>query len=512
MFYADFWVINSQVMISTKLVKILKTFSREEIKAFETFLLSPFFNTTKNYIRFYKELAKFYPDFKSSLLTAEHIFSRLFPGKPFSIHTMWNLSSGLEKLAEEFLTQSSLKNQPFEKLKLTIRELGLKRLDKLYLKKLNEMEKMLQNALIDDVYFLKLIELKEFESSFLQKVKGRESIAAECNIEKAEIYTLDYLINIYRVIGIIATYSETTNLKKPYNVSEDFVQIIDLERILDISKKKNYKYANLIEFYSNLILCITYTENEKYYFNAKDFLFKNHKLFDKYEKRNLVIILVNFCSHKYLLGDPDFALELFLIFKFRVKHDLAAYENGKISKSFYNFAVFSAASVKEIQWAKKFIEKYTPLLFEEYREEMKNLANAYVYFNTGKFHEVLDSLKRFKYTDAIDKIHVKNLVARTYFEMKEFEPLLYHIDSTKHFLKKNKKLGNYIRDVNSNFVSYLYSIVTAIEKDDTNRLIQLKENISRDNKVNYKIWLLEKLSEIEQKNPPRGKPGRVFCS
>jgi hypothetical protein len=484
-------------MISTKLVKILKTFSREEIKAFNLFLLSPYFNTTKNYIRFYKELAKFYPDFKSSLLTSEHIFSRLFPGKPFSMHNIWNLSSGLEKLAEEFLTQSSLKKHPFEKLKLIIKELGLKRLDKLYLKKLSEMEKMLHDALIDDTYFLKLVELKESKSSFYQKVKGRESITAEYNIEKAEIYTLDYLINIYRVIGNIATYSKTFDLKRPYNVREDVVQIIDIEKISRISKKKNYKYGSLIEFYSNLILCITYPENEKYYFNARNFLFKNHKLFDKYEKRNVAVILVNFCSHKYLLGDSNFALELFLIFRFRVKHDLGAYENGRMSKAFYIFAVFSAASVKEIQWAKKFIEKHTPLLFEGYQEETKNLANAYMYFNTGKYHEVLDSLKRFKYTDVIDKIHVKNLVARTYFEMKEFEPLLYHIDSTKHFFKKNKKLGNYIRDVNSNFINYLYSMVTAIEKEDTNRLIQLKESISKDDKVNYKIWLLEKLSEIE---------------
>jgi hypothetical protein len=280
-------------------------------------------------------------------------------------------------------------------------------------------------------------------------------------------------------------------------MAEDFAQIINLEKILEITKRNNYKYTNIIEFYSNLILCNTYTENDKYYFNARNFLFKNHNLFDRNEKKNLAVNLVNFCLHKYLLGDPDYAEELFLIFKFRFKHDLAAYENGKISKAFYNLAIFSAASVNEIQWAKKFIEKYTPLLFEEYQEEMKNLANAYIYFNTGKYDEVLDSLKKFKYTDVIDKIHVKNLVARTYFEMKEFELLLYHIDSTKHFLKKNNNLGNYIRDVNSNFINYLHSIVKAISRKDENNLTKIEENIKNDNKVNYKIWLLEKLSEIK---------------
>lgn len=483
-------------MAVEKLAGILKTFSCEEIKVFEKFLLSPYFNSNKNYVRFYKELVGFYPDFKSDLLSLKYIFNRLFPGKEFSSHTMWNLSSGLEKLAEEFLIQSSLKDQEFERLKLIITKLGLKRLDKLYLKKLGEMEKLLDKSLVEDTYFLKLAEFVESKSSFFQKVKGQENITAEYNIQKAEIYTLDYLVNICRVIGNIISYSRTSDKKRLNNITYDLVKIFDLKRIIEISKKNKYKHASLIEFYSNMILCLTNPDDENYYLNSRKFLFKNHKLFDKYEKRNLCVNLVNFCLQKYLLGDPQYAKELFELFKFRDENDLAAYENGKVSKAFYNLAIFSAASVKEISWARKFIDKYTPQLYEEYQGEMKNLANAYIYFNTGKYNEVLESLKSFKYTDVIDKLHVKNLIAKTYYEMKEFEPLLYHIDSVKHFFRKNDHIGDYIKEVNSNFINYLYYIVKASEKCDAYKLLKLKERLGKEKRVNQKIWLMEKTDEL----------------
>jgi hypothetical protein len=497
MFYKDFWVTNSSVMAVERLAGILKTFSREEIKAFEKFILSPYFNSNKNYVRFYRELVRFYPEFRSDLLSFGYIFKRLFPGKEYSGHTMWNLSSGLEKLAEEFLVQSSLKDHEFEKLKLIITKLGLKRLDKLYLKKLGEMEKLLGDSLVEDTYFLKLAEYVESKSSFFQKVKGQENITAKYNIEKAEIYTLDYLVNICRVIGNIISYSRTSDKKWKYDITEDLVKIFDLKGITETSKKNNYKYASLIEFYCNMILFMTNQDDEKSYLNARTFLFKNHKLFEKYEKRNLSVNLINFCLQKYMLGNPNYARELFLLFRFRLENDLAAYENGRISKAFYNLAIFSAASVKKIQWARKVIDKYTPQLFEEYQEEMRNLAEAYIYFNTGKYSEVLDSLKKFKYTDVIDKVHVKNLIAKTYYEMKEYEPLLYHIDSTKHFFRKNDSIGDYIKVVNSNFINYLYYIVKASEKPVAGKLVKLKEKLEKDKKVNYKIWLMEKIEELK---------------
>jgi hypothetical protein len=447
-------------------------------------------------VKFYKELIKFYPDFQNDLLTSENICGRLFEGKPFHKQTMWNLNSGLEKLAEEFLVHLALIKRPREKFNLIRDELDLRRLDKHYIKMLHEMEKIMENSKVDTDYFYYLRNLQEYKMIYWQKLKGLDSRYDKNVFEVAEKYILDYLVNIRRILYNFRDLKFSKNLNLPYNAADDFLRNTDFKKIIEISKKKNYKYADLIEFYCNTILW-GLNEDEDCFYKIKSFLFKNHKLFDRVEKKNLVSTIANICGHKYQFGDKKFAKELFEINKFRLKNNLATYDNGKINKELYKQIVYNALSLNEIRWTEKFIENYTPLLFDEYQVSIKNLAKAYVYFKTKRYDDVLDCLKKFKYADAVDKVSVKNLIARTYYEMKEYELLLYHIDSTKHFLRKNKSLGIEYREIMGNFFNYLYWMVIAIEKNDKNRIIKLEEKIKGENKVNNKIWLLEKLSEIK---------------
>ena len=109
---------------------------------------------------------------------------------------------------------------------------------------------------------------------------------------------------------------------------------------------------------------------------------------------------------------------------------------------------------------------------------------------------MLNTLNKVEFIDITDKINVKDLTARTYYELKEYEPLSYHIDSSKHFLVKNKKVSSYLRKLNVNFFNYLHSFVKAVMQNDTNRLMELKKNVMKENEVNNKLWLLEKLEQV----------------
>ena len=73
---------------------------------------------------------------------------------------------------------------------------------------------------------------------------------------------------------------------------------------------------------------------------------------------------------------------------------------------------------------------------------VKSLAKANIHFSEKKYSNVLNALNEVGFIDISDKINVKNLTARTYYEMKEYDALLYHIESTKHFLRENRKIGS----------------------------------------------------------------------
>ena len=71
-------------MKNSRLIKILKTFSKEEFREFEKFTASPYFSTGRNLVPFLNILKKYYPAFDSDEFTNEKIFSGLFPGKKFN--------------------------------------------------------------------------------------------------------------------------------------------------------------------------------------------------------------------------------------------------------------------------------------------------------------------------------------------------------------------------------------------------------------------------------------------
>ena len=85
-------------MKDTKLIQTLKTFTSDEIKNFEKFAASSYFNKGRNYLPLLTELKKFQPSFDNERLTAEYLYKKIYRGRKFNKQVMWNLVSGLEKL------------------------------------------------------------------------------------------------------------------------------------------------------------------------------------------------------------------------------------------------------------------------------------------------------------------------------------------------------------------------------------------------------------------------------
>lgn len=71
-------------MKNTKIAKLLKTFSRKELKEFETFINSPTQLKKRDVRKTFNELKKFYPDFNSPVFTDENLFKKIFPGQKYS--------------------------------------------------------------------------------------------------------------------------------------------------------------------------------------------------------------------------------------------------------------------------------------------------------------------------------------------------------------------------------------------------------------------------------------------
>jgi hypothetical protein len=222
--------------------------------------------------------------------------------------------------------------------------------------------------------------------------------------------------------------------------------------------------------------------------------------FTRLENHNTISTLSNYCTDKIRNGKENYFDVLFGINKTRLSKKLAFIETNILRKTLYIQMITTALEVNQTEWAKHFIEKYTGNLKKEFHKSMGSLAKALLNFKIKDYKKVLDYLINVEFIDVRDKIHVKTLLAKTYFETNETDSLLHHIDSAKHFISNNKSVSEDVRVSYGSFFNFLTNIISAKENGDRFSVQKLKNEVKACTELNNKKWLLEKIEELENKS------------
>jgi len=480
-------------MKDSKLIKILKTFSPEEIKSFEKFITSPYFNTVKNYLFFFKELIKFYPDFNDDRLNGELIYRKLYKGKPFNKQVMWNLNSKLEDLANEFLEQVALGKNKFERLELLVSEIGNRKLLNNYSHTLKEMEELLEKNAFDYDYFEKQINLENYKQEFYYLTNQH---MGSSKLKASEYKILLFLSGIAGGLNDMSLYTKDFNFKFDINLPLEFVKHIDLKRIADYARSKNYDYAFLIDIYYHSIMMLL-EPGETGHLNKVRKLYRIH--YDKFSlrgKRTIMHWILIYCILRTDSEGIKYERIIFELNKFRLKEGLAFYPEGQLPKAIYIQILSVALSTGKTKWAENFLKNYTAKLQTEIQKSIGAMGYAFLHFHTKEYEKVLRDLNNVEYADMWDKLLAKSLFSKTYYEMKKFDSLLNHIDSSKHFLKTNKSVSELYEKYYSNFFNFLKRLISINENADLHTIHVLKKEILSTAKLDNKNWLIEKAAEL----------------
>lgn len=82
-------------MDNTKLIKVLKTFSKTEIARFEDFVNSPYYNKNQNVRKVCVAVLNYYPGFDSKDFTEENIYTSVFKKEKYDYFKLKNILSDL---------------------------------------------------------------------------------------------------------------------------------------------------------------------------------------------------------------------------------------------------------------------------------------------------------------------------------------------------------------------------------------------------------------------------------
>lgn len=489
-------------MKDSKLTEVLRSFSAEELKSFEKFLNSPFFNHGRDLTPFFKIVKSYHPDFSHKKFTAEHIYSKLYPGKTRSGNinqTIKTLSTELINSCKKFFEQvefgKDINHQNYYLCnQLRIRKL-YKDFDKEYKYSIEQQKNSDKGGIPDfiDRYFNNAV-FRDYSLDRDDFLNAFEStMAADENIVSAAMM-------ICFMFEDMKNISTAYNLPLRYTLMNNVIECLDPEKLVLEMKKNNDRFYPYVLIFYMIYKMNKYKDRREYFYELKNLLIEHKDLFGQSENYMFWNMLLSYCNLNRISK-----IEYFIIYD----HMLGNNIYKKSSEEDFHIVlfrniIFVMTIAGKFEWLENFIEKYSKELHIDHRENMYNFSYAHVNFAKGNFEAALEYISKVSYDVFIFKMDVRVLLLKIYYELSYFEQAYSLIDSTLHFLKDTSEFSDFHKIPYRAFVQHLKEILKLKfpEKTDPHSISFLEKKIEGESTYNagQTEWLLLKIKDMKVSN------------
>ena len=472
-------------MQSTYLIKLIKTFSPEEMKSFGKFIASPYYNTGLNVgsnqlIRFFELFNSYYPDFNSAAINKNDIFSKLFSSPHYDDRQMRNMISVFTRLAEKFISVHH--SDPFENKRVLMETLSLRGMDSSFNKHYGKMMEITnrQKMLQENYYRNHIMNILDVTfATYRQK---------EIKYSRLTVGFIKYFI-----LHILDIYIKLAIDSRIRNRKYDFILLNEVKGLINGAPEMFADEPLIMLYFHELMLAMN--EDEASYFKLIEFKNKMIDELDPIELFNVYILMGNFCIFMQDRGVQRFYEE-----KFKLDKEFIARNVFSIAQ-FIQYQVFiavfvNAVSVKQYEWALEFLGNNEQRLDPAAKKYTINYCMAEYYFTLGKFNEALQQLSKVNFEFSQLKQLEKNLKLKMYFESAAYESAFSLLDASKKQLAREKEMSAKIKNLHLGFLKYYEILLKAKSSgsglSDTD-ITELQNIIQKEENFSNKQWILKKL-------------------
>lgn len=495
-------------MLDYSFLEILSSLTRDELKSFRRFLISPYFNRSQKVVKLYDRLIKYYPSFDNTAISKENLHKHISPERPYNEITMRRLLLDLQKLCEKFMTQTFLEKKEAETRLFAIEELAIRGTERMHAHSVRDVKNILaKNEVIDADTCMNFFRL-ETEQFYFKMIYGKVDKNSFVESEAAKLINgISYLISYFMLEAIkhndvLLNYSRSFNVKGNDRFISQFINLFDLERLEIFMKEHSLAGHGIIKAYINTLRAYLYMDNDFYYKEFRKSLYDNLEKLSNTDVHFLFARIIGYCilksrkSEKFL---EFFEKEQFDHYKTLLENKY--YEtpaNKYIPTDLFRNVLIQAAKLGELQWMEDFIEDYGRLLHPQRRPEVLLYANAMLYFERNAYDEALNCLSRITSEEFSYRIDIRNLYIRIYFEQEDYESALSAARSFRKFLKENPMVAEDKKASNLQFTASVIKLINYHNTNSKTDLTSLEMQIRKSENSISKFWLLDKVTGLEK--------------
>lgn len=467
-----------------KYIQLVQALDKKELKRFELYLTSPFFNKSAPIIALFRFLKKYHPDYNHKKCTKAYAFRHLYPKQNYSEAKFKSLLSELYKLLERFIIELKVESKPAIQQQWLLEFFHERQIDKCFVAKLKEAQKSAQQHPFKDTdYYYHQYQLERKAYIFQVTGKGR---VLHSNLPQV-IENLDY----YYLSDKLRYCCSILNHQ---NIVASEVASRLLEEIITYSQQYDFEDIPAIALWYQLLLLLK-EEDEQHYHQLKVLLEKQGTFLPNNELRQIYTAAINYCNKRLISGQDQYLREIFTLYQIMLTQEVLITEGYISPYMHYRNIVRAGVRLGELDWTEQFIYDYKERLVPNQRENIFNYSLAVLFFYKKDYSKTLSHLFGFEFQDFYHYIEHKTLLAKTYYELDEIDALETLLHTFRIYLYRSEAIPKHYQRTYQNFIKALTKIYKA-QWDTTTALLSLKQQIEEMEYVVDKEWLLEKCGEI----------------
>lgn len=466
-------------------IGLLKLFTKEEMREFGKFVDSPFHNNRSDVTRFFEAIKKFYPSFSGENFTKEKIFAELYPGIEYRDDIMRRLSSNLFKAGEDYAIYITDRKNNFQNEKSLLDFYSSRNSDRYFTRQLKKInEGFAEESIRDAEYF--------YKQSLLNEAERLYNLKDDPTYKKTGFK--EQIINLWKfsLASILRLYGFAEYEIFFFNKSYDLQYC---KPLMEIAESSGYMGSKAVEIYCLVLKLYGKDDSEEVFTRLKYLIEENLGIFAKHEGFSLYIHLINYCNIHALNPEHDYTRIKFELVKKMHEHGLIAAE-GAIDPGWFRGVFMMAFNAGEIEFAEDFVTEYKNLITGEDMDAVINHIYAQLALHKKDYEKALKYLSIASYRHINDKMTIKFVYLKIYYEMNDFEQFSYCADSLKHLIKEEGSFNENIAMPIRSFIKHSTRIFRAKLKELNIPADELKREVLKSKTIMRK-WLLEKTDEIK---------------
>jgi len=462
-------------MKDTKILQTLKSLNKVETSRFYRFLQSPYFNQRQDVLRLFEALQDGVdPDDRASLA------DRVAAGQSFSDQQLRLVTSYLQKLAEQFLALEQWQNTPGAGENALVQALRQKGLERHFLDAMQLAHRRLeQQTLRNSAFYLRKGELL-WEEARYASVRHPEDERYLSNL--SDNADLIWLSQKLRYLCLHTAYRARFQTARSLGLREE---------VEDILGRYSFLEAPAISIWYYCLKMLEAPDSADYFTRFKQQFLAPDPVFDADEMRDLYLFAVNYCIRRVNEGKTDFFHDIMDFYKDGLAKG-HLFDKGVLSHFTYYNIVAAGLQTREYAWVEAFIQGYRNALERSYRDSAFSFNMARLEFARGHYDAALSLLRNANYHDPLLNMAAKTMALKIYYALDEHEVLYAHLEAFVKYIRRKPGLG-YHRQNYLTLARYTQKLL-ALNWNDKNEVLALREKIEAEKALTERDWLLEQLA------------------